>query len=132
MPSNGFTIGIKMRRSSSHMDEGCGFQSQLFMRLQLISIFLNSMFSLQNQCDGIIYRARKILSQLVWLQNSPLFPFTDKSNSFPQFSFQYNVRESPMTLLLCLIPASFSKVSHGGILCIFLELTKRPTIPSIE
>ena len=37
-----------------------------------------------------------------------------------------------MTLLLILTPASFSEVSHIGIIRVFQELEKRPTIPEIE
>ena len=37
-----------------------------------------------------------------------------------------------MTLLLHLIPARFSEVSHSGILRVFHELFKRPTITEIE
>ena len=37
-----------------------------------------------------------------------------------------------MALLLRLIPAGFSKVSHSGIVRVFHKLVKRPTIPEIE
>ena len=37
-----------------------------------------------------------------------------------------------MTLLLRLIPVIFSEVSQSGIVCVFHELVKRPTIPAIE
>ena len=37
-----------------------------------------------------------------------------------------------MTLLLCLTPANFSKVSHCEIVRVFHELVKRPTMTEIE
>ena len=37
-----------------------------------------------------------------------------------------------MTLLLRMIPESFAEVSHSGIVRVFHELVKRPTIPVIE
>ena len=37
-----------------------------------------------------------------------------------------------MMLLLHLIPTSFSEVSHSGIVHVFHEFVKRPTIPVIE
>ena len=37
-----------------------------------------------------------------------------------------------MTLLLRLIPASFSEVTHSGIVHVFHNIVKRPTILEIE
>ena len=73
-----------------------------------------------------------ILIQLVWLQNSLLLPVTDKSDSFAQFSFQDEVQERSMMLLLRLIPAGFFKVSHSRIVRVFHGFVKLHTTPAIE
>ena len=90
------------------------------------------MFSLQNQCDGLVDCSHTILSQFILLQKSPLFSVTDESDGFAQFSFQDEVQECSMTLLLILSPTSFSEVSHSGNIHFFCEITKRSTIPKIE
>ena len=73
-----------------------------------------------------------ILIQFFWLQKSSLFPVKDELDGFAQFSFQGEVQEHYMTLLLPLIPASFSEVSHSGIVRVFHEFVKHPTILEIE
>ena len=90
------------------------------------------MFSLQNQCDVIVDHARTILSQLFWLQNYPLLSVTYKSDGFAKSSFHDEVQEHSMTFLIRLIPASFTRVPHSEIVCVFHELVKHPTIPEID
>ena len=57
---------------------------------------------------------------------------TDESDGISKFPFQDEVQENSMTFLLLLIPARFSEVSHSGIIRVFHELFKQPTIPEIE
>ena len=90
------------------------------------------MLPLKNWCDCLVDHTRTILIQIVWLQDLPLPPITEELDSFAEFSFQDEVQERSMTLLLCLIPVRFSKVSQRVIVCFFLELVKYPIIPVIE
>ena len=90
------------------------------------------MFSLQNQCNGLVDRARTILSQFIRLQNYPLFPVTEKSDRLTQFTFQDKVQERSMMLLLRLNPMRFSQVSHSRIIGVFHDFIKRLTIPEIQ
>ena len=90
------------------------------------------MFYFQKRWDGIVDCACTILSQFVWLQTSTLFPAIDKSDGFAQFFFQYEVQERSMKLLLRLILTSFSEVSHRGIVHVFHNLVKHPTIPATQ
>ena len=66
------------------------------------------------------------------VSNFPLFPVTYKLDCFSQFSFQDEVRERSMMLLLCLNPKIFYQVSHSLIIHVFHEFIKHPMITEVE
>ena len=94
--------------------------------------FFSGMLSLQNRCSGLVDCARTILSQFIWLKNSPLLSVTDKSYAFAQFPLQEEVQKRSMTFLCSLTPKRFSEVTHSGVIRVFHDILKRSTIPQVD
>ena len=83
------------------------------------------MFPLQNLCNGLVDCSCTILSQFIWLQNSPLFFVTYKLDGFTQFSFQGR----GLRAFFDVAPHFYS---HSGAIRVFHKLVKRSGILSIE
>ena len=90
------------------------------------------MFPLQNQCNGIVDRARIICNQFFRVYPPPLLPVTNKSYGFAQSSLQDEVQKHPMMFLHSLSPTSFSGVFHDVFIHVFHDLVKHSTIKKIE
>ena len=86
----------------------------------------------QWRCNGLVDRARTILSQFSRLQKSPLFSFTDKSYGFAQISLQQKVQKYLITFLYSLCPTRVSEVPYCGDIRVFQELIKRSMIPQVD